>query len=109
MPGYKLDPDALEKAIKDLEDIRRRILDIATRSAHALIPGELTAGDPHTGKAIKAFRQRALGGQDSLRFELNEIAKYLSNKIEDYKQSLEEYRRSEDAATIDASRIQREA
>ena len=58
-PGYKLDPDALEKAIKDLEGTHESLLDLRDRATR-LTPGELTAGDMYTQRAHQVFEKLAV-------------------------------------------------
>lgn len=105
MTGFNIDPDALEKAIKKLETPRDTAKSIAD-SALNLQPGELNAGDKITQSAQKKFVELA-NNKDagSLHSSASEIHKKLDEKIEAYQATLEEYRRSEDAATVDASRI----
>jgi hypothetical protein len=103
VPGYKLDPEALEKAIKDLEDIYFRVQNL-TRKAAAQ-PGELTAQDPHTRKAYDEFKKKSADDQESLFATCEDISKKLRDKITTYKEALKEYKASEEAATIDTNKI----
>ena len=50
MTGYKLDPDELESAIKELQDLLFSVNDLQGKSAF-MVPGELRAGDRNTRNA----------------------------------------------------------
>lgn len=104
MPGYQLDPDALEKAIKDLRDLLFSINDLRQKTAN-LVPGELSAGDKHTRGAHQAFKDIALNEKNSFLAETNEILKIVEEKVESYRAVLEEYKRAEDNASIDSGKI----
>lgn len=109
MTGFGLDPEALESAIKRLEDARDRVRGLSA-NARTVEPHELVAQDSTTRRAFDAFVQQASGDQPgSLRNNAEAIVTELDAKIADYKASLEEYRRAEDSATIDAGRVNREA
>ena len=108
MPGYKLDPEALEKAIRELEEIFLSLQGLRVRS-NKLSPGELTAGDLTTQSAHKAFEEKATKGRDSFQIETNEIAKILQKKISSYKEVLKEYKEAEENASVDTGKIHREA
>ena len=108
MTGFKLDPDALEKAIRDLEDIFFSVQKLRDRSSN-LKPGELTAKDRNTRTAYTAFEQLANKDRNSFQGETDEILKTLEKKIESYKTALEEYKKTEDNASVDTGKIQQEA
>ncbi|MGI8307613.1 hypothetical protein [Saccharopolyspora hattusasensis] len=108
MAGYGVDPNALESAIKKLEDIRDQAQALLI-SAETVTPGELTANDGYTNKARQAIQERATGDQGSLRMASSELYDKLGEKIEAYKATLEEYRRNDVASAADVSRVQREA
>ncbi|QGK68238.1 hypothetical protein GIY23_00385 [Allosaccharopolyspora coralli] len=109
MTGFGLDPDALEAAIKRLEDARSELQSLV-RQATLVEPHELVAQDETTKRAYKAFVDQASGDQPgSLRSNAFAIRDELDAKIKQYQASLEEYRRAEDSATIDAGRVNREA
>ena len=107
-PGYKLDPEALKSAIGDLIDIRSSVYALL-RDSVRLSPGELRAGDIYTQNAHKAFKELALNNKNSLWAELNKIRELLEERIKDYQESLEEYLKAEENASIDAGKIQRES
>ena len=108
MTGYKLDPDELESAIKELQDLLFSVNDLRGKSAF-MVPGELRAGDRNTRNAYEAFKDIALNEKNSFLAETDEILKTLEEKIEYYKSALAEYKKAEDAASIDTSKIQQEA
>ena len=108
MPGYKLDPEGLKSAIHELIDIRNSVYQLSQKS-NRLSPGELTAGDLYTKNAHKAFKELALNERNSLRSELDNIRKFLEEKINAYQSTLEEYLKAEDNASVDTGKIQREA
>ena len=107
-PGYKLDPEALEKAIRELQDVQDSVYELREKTAN-LSPGELRAGDANTQSAYKTFRDLAVNKQNSLRAELDNIREILEERIKSYEDALEEYKKAEDNASIDAGKIQREA
>ncbi|GGI74924.1 hypothetical protein GCM10011581_09900 [Saccharopolyspora subtropica] len=108
MTGYGVDPDALESAIKKLEEIRKNI-EALMKQAGEVTPGELTANDAYTNKARKAIQDRATGEHGSLRVATRELSAKLTEKIDAYKATLEEYRRNDDAAAAGVSRLRDEA
>ena len=108
MTGFRIDPEALEGAIKELEDARDRAAE-AVRKAEGVKPGELTAKDSTTQQARQLFVDRANGNSASLRASADAVRNTLTEKINAYRASLEEYRRAEGNATVDASRINRQA
>ncbi|GAB2659874.1 hypothetical protein GCM10027271_18230 [Saccharopolyspora gloriosae] len=106
MTGFRIDPEALEGAIRKLEDARdeaRRL----TQSSQMAMPGELTAKDATTATARELFEARASGVDASLQGTAGEIVKKLTAKIESYRQTLEEYRQADDNATVDANQVGR--
>ncbi|GAA0505762.1 hypothetical protein GCM10011581_32130 [Saccharopolyspora subtropica] len=108
MTGYGIDPDALESAIKKLEEIRDNV-DALMEQAVTVTPGELTANDAYTNKARKAIKDRATGDHGSLRIATRELSAKLTEKINAYKATLDEYRRNDDAAGASVSRVRHEA
>ena len=108
MTGFKLDPEELKKAINELLDIRDNLYELREKSIR-LDPGELTAKDRSTQNARQAFKDLATKERDSFQGETREILKTLEKKIESYKSALAEYKKTEDAASIDTSKIQQEA
>ncbi|GGI74899.1 hypothetical protein GCM10011581_09850 [Saccharopolyspora subtropica] len=108
MTGYVVDPAAPENAIKKLEDIRDDSQALL-RQASEVTPGELVANDSYTTKARKAIQERATGQEGSLRAAAEALEKKLTEKIEEYKAALDEYRRSDEAASAGVSRVEREA
>lgn len=107
MTGFDIDPVALENAIKKLEGPRDKADQIA-RSAQDLESGELSAKDPVTKEARKKFNDLASGSGGSLRSSAQAVRDKLTEKIDAYRATLEEYRRAEDAATVDADRVGRQ-
>ncbi|MCX2733294.1 hypothetical protein OOZ19_23880 [Saccharopolyspora sp. NFXS83] len=108
MTGFRIDPEALEGAIRQLEDAR----DIAEQTsfdAAGVKPGELTAKDSVTSEARQKFADMANGNADSLRGAALAVRDKLNEKIQSYRDTLDEYRRAEDNATVDADRINRRA
>ncbi|MBQ6640397.1 MAG: hypothetical protein IJH84_05085 [Saccharopolyspora sp.] len=108
MTGFRIDPEALEGAIKELEDARDRAR-AAAHKAMSVKPGELTAKDSTTETARQKFIERASGDSASLRASADAVKDRLTEKIEAYRATLEEYRRAEDNATVDSDRINRQA
>lgn len=108
MTGFRIDPEALEGAIKELEDARDRA-EKAAKKAGSVMPGELTAKDSTTQQARQQFIERANGESASLRASAAAVRDSLNAKIEAYRNTLEEYGRAEDNATVDADRINRQA
>lgn len=108
MTGFRIDPEALESAIRKLEDAREKA-DAAVYSATSVTPGELTAKDSVTMNARQKFTDRATGESSSLRTSATALRDKLTQKIDAYRATLEEYRRSEDNATVDADRVGRQA
>lgn len=108
MTGYKLDPDELESAIKELQDLLFSVNDLRGKSAF-MVPGELRAGDRNTRNAYEAFKDLAISDQNSFRSEMDKIRQLLEQRIDSYKSALAEYKKAEDNASIDTSKIQREA
>ncbi|MBK0870872.1 hypothetical protein INP57_29120 [Saccharopolyspora sp. HNM0986] len=107
MTGFRIDPEALEGAIKELEAARDSASQLMDEAKY-LQPGELTAKDSVTASARDAFANRAHGDAASMRSSAQAIRDKVNEKIEAYRQSLDEYRRAEDNATVDASRIDRQ-
>ncbi|WP_258343135.1 hypothetical protein [Saccharopolyspora gregorii] len=106
MTGFRIDPEALEAAIRELEDARENAEALAQNSRTAM-PGELTAKDATTATARDLFRERAGGADSSLQGAAAEIVKKLNEKIDSYRSTLEEYRIADDNATVDADRVGR--
>lgn len=101
MAGYLVDPAGLESAIKKLEGIRddaRSMVQSVARSGPGAFAGELTAKDSYTSSAFKAINERAVGEQGSLQVIVKDLNKKLTEKIEAYQATLDEYRRNDDAA-----------
>ncbi|GAA0519843.1 hypothetical protein [Saccharopolyspora thermophila] len=108
MTGYGVDPDALESAIKKLEDIRGNVRALLEQAGE-VTPGELTANDAYTRMARQAIQDRATGEHGSLRMVATELAAKLTEKIDAYRATLDEYRRNDDAAAGNVSRLRDEA
>ncbi|MCA1189411.1 MULTISPECIES: hypothetical protein [unclassified Saccharopolyspora] len=104
MTGFRIDPEALEAAIRELEDARDQAFKM-TRSVQSAMPGELTAKDSITSGARELFRDRANGADASLQMAAGSIVDKLNAKIEAYRDTLDEYRLAEDNASVDASRV----
>ncbi|MBE9376515.1 hypothetical protein IQ251_18855 [Saccharopolyspora sp. HNM0983] len=104
MAGYNVDPEALEGAIKELEDIQDDLVSLL-RQVDDVKPGELTANDDVTNKARQIIQDRATGEQGSLRTSTNELIEKLRDKIASYKETLAEYKRADDAAAADVDRL----
>ncbi|TWG08824.1 hypothetical protein [Saccharopolyspora dendranthemae] len=101
MAGYLVDPAGLESAIKKLEDIRdnaRSMVQSIARTGPGAFAGELTAKDNYTSSAFKAINERAIGDQGSLQVIVKDLTTKLTEKIEAYQATLDEYRRNDDAA-----------
>ena len=108
MAGFGIDPVAIEGAIKKLEGIRDDMTSMI-RSVSFLEPGELTAQDAATVLARKKIQERATASDGSLRGVTDELRVKLQEKIDAYRATLDEYRASEDAATVDAGRVNQQA
>lgn len=108
MTGFGIDPAALEGAIKKLEDIRDDMTSMVQQVSF-LKPGELTAQDAATTLARKEIQDRATGENGSLRLVTNQLREKLQEKIDAYRSTLNEYQTAEDAATVDASRVNQQA
>ena len=104
MAGYSVDPEALEGAIKDLEDIQQDLVSLF-RQVDDVKPGELTANDDVTNKARQIIQDRATGEHGSLRKSANELIENLDSKIVAYRETLAEYKRADDAAAADVNRL----
>ncbi|MGW1677882.1 hypothetical protein [Saccharopolyspora sp. NPDC002376] len=112
MSGFGVDPAALEGAIKKLEGIRddaQSLVRSISVTGHGAFAGELTAKDTYTTKAFEEINKRAVGQQGSLQIAVKELTDKLGEKIDAYKATLEEYRRTDDAAGSNVSGVQREA
>lgn len=105
---FGVDPDALRKAVKKLEDARDKADQLA-RQSNQITPGELTAKDRYTEQARKLFTDRVSGPDGSLRSAANDMVKKLQEKIDAYNQTLAEYGRAEDNATADAQQVERQS
>ena len=108
MTGFGVDPAALEGAIKKLEDTRDDVTSMVQQVSF-LKPGELTAQDAATTLAREEIQKRATGEDGSLRVVANQLREKLQEKIDAYRSTLDEYQAAEDAATIDASRVNQQA
>lgn len=108
MTGFRIDPEALEGAIRELEAARDRAAEAADKAV-SVKPGELTAKDSTTQMARQQFTERANGDSASLRAAARATSDKINEKIEAYRATLEEYRRAEDNATVDAGQINRQA
>ncbi|MEU6131637.1 hypothetical protein ABZ805_20890 [Saccharopolyspora sp. NPDC047091] len=106
MTGFRIDPEALEAAIRELEDARERAAGLVN-AAHSATPGELTAKDSVTAEARELFRDRAGGAEFSLQAAAEEVTQKLTAKIESYRATLDEYRLADDNASVDADKIDR--
>ncbi|WP_406689117.1 hypothetical protein REH65_23495 [Saccharopolyspora sp. ID03-671] len=99
----------MESAIKKLEDIRdnaRSMVQSIGRSAPGAFAGELTAKDNYTSSAFKAINERAVGEQGSLQLIVKDMTAKLTEKIEAYQATLDEYRRNDDAAASSVRRTE---
>lgn len=105
---FGVDPDALRKAVKKLEDARDKARQM-TRDATFIEPGELTAKDRYTEQARQLFQKRMNGGEGSLVSSATAIADKLQEKIDAYNETLAEYGRAEDNATADAQQVERQS
>lgn len=109
MAGYLVDPAGLESAIKKLEDIRdnaRSMVQSVARAAPGAFAGELTAKDTYTTSAYEKINERAVGEQGSLQVIVKDLTKKLTEKIEAYQATLDEYRRNDDAAASSVRRTE---
>lgn len=107
--GYVVDPAGLENAIKKLEGARddaQSMVRSISATAHGAFAGELTAQDNYTLAAYKEINKRAVGDQGSLQMIVNDLNKKLTEKIDAYKATLEEYRRNDEAAASGVSRTE---
>ncbi|GAA4619191.1 hypothetical protein [Saccharopolyspora hordei] len=108
MAGYRVDPGALESAIKKLEELRNRA-ERLVRQAAQVKPGELTANDNYTNQARMAIQERATGEHGSLRVVSQELMKKLEEKINAYNETLREYRDLDEASAVAVNRINAQA
>ena len=104
MAGYRVDPGALESAIKKLEHIRDSANSLVAQASR-VNPGELTANDDYTNQARQAIQDRATGDHGSLRMVSQELMKKLDEKIDAYRETLREYRELDEASAVDVNRI----
>ncbi|MFR9729945.1 hypothetical protein ACL03H_12005 [Saccharopolyspora sp. MS10] len=106
MTGFRIDPEALEAAIRKLEDAKSEAEALA-RSSRSAMPNELTAKDSITGEARALFTERVNGADVSLQGAANAIMAKLDGKIESYRATLDEYRLADENSSVDAGKIER--
>jgi hypothetical protein len=112
MTGFGIDPEALDSAIKKLEGIRddaQSLVRDISRTMPGAFAGELTAKDQYTTKVFDEINKRAVDEQGSLQVTAKSLTNKLTEKINAYKATLDEYRRTDEAARSGVSRVQREA
>ncbi|WP_190822237.1 hypothetical protein [Saccharopolyspora pogona] len=106
MTGFGIDPDALDGAIKKLEDIRdESMLHSIAQVAEGDFAAELTAKDGYTTKAAEAINKRGVDERGSLQMAIRE----LTAKLDAYQATLEEYRRIDEAASAGGNRTHGDA
>ncbi|MEU5850967.1 hypothetical protein [Saccharopolyspora shandongensis] len=108
MTGFGVDPATLETAIKKLEDIRDTAGALVTQASQVK-PSELTAKDSYTTKARQAIQERATGDRGSLRLAAEELQQKLNAKIEAYRETLREYRDSDEASAANVNQVNGQA
>ncbi|WP_243789908.1 hypothetical protein [Saccharopolyspora gloriosae] len=106
MTGFRIDPEALEGAIRKLEEARDEAQELA-QSSRGAMPKELTAKDSITGEARALFTDRVNGADASLQGSANAMIDKLTAKIEAYRATLDEYRSADENASVDAGQIER--